>query len=74
MRCSLRFGRFGGFDRPSSVAVVCVCILGPPVVPFCPFWGEGSPTKIDCRKKGTLIPTSPLSDLVYGGWPFYGCP
>ena len=24
--------------------------LGPPVVPFSPFWGEGSPTKIDYRK------------------------
>ena len=29
-----------------------------------PFWGEGSPTKIDYRKKGTLIPTSLLEDLV----------
>ena len=28
------------------------------------FWGEGSPTKIDYRKKGTLIPTSLLEDLV----------
>ena len=25
--------------------------LGPPVVLFYPFWGEGSPTKIDCRTK-----------------------
>ena len=24
-------------------------ILGPPVLPFYPFWGEGSPTKIDYR-------------------------
>ena len=32
--------------------------LGPPVVPFYPFLGEGSPTKTDYRKKGTLIPTS----------------
>ena len=30
-----------------------------------PFFGwEGSPTKIDCRKKGTLILTSPLEDLA----------
>ena len=34
-------------------------------MPFCPFWGEGSPTKIDCRKKvGELILTS-LEDLVF---------
>ena len=38
--------------------------LGPPVVPFQPFLGEGSPTIIDHRKKGTLIRTSPLKDLV----------
>ena len=28
------------------------------------FWGEGSPTKIDDRKKGTLILTSLLEDMV----------
>ena len=28
-----------------------------------PFLGEGYPTKIDCRKKGTLIQTSLLEDL-----------
>ena len=38
--------------------------LGPPVVPFYPFWGEGSPTKIDYRKKGTLILSSLVEDLV----------
>ena len=27
------------------------------------FWGEGSPTKIDYRKKGTLLLTSLLEDL-----------
>ena len=27
------------------------------------FLGEGSPTKIDCSKRGTLILTSPLEDL-----------
>ena len=37
--------------------------LGPPVVPFYPFLGEGSPTKIDYRRKGTLILTSLLEDL-----------
>ena len=30
-----------------------------------PFLGEGSPTKIDYRKKGTLILASLLEDLVY---------
>ena len=36
-----------------------VFLLGPLVVPFLtPLWGEGSPTKIDYRKKGTLILTS----------------
>ena len=45
-------------------------------MPFYPFLGEGSPTQIDYRKKGTLILTSPLEDLhepglrgpSYGGW------
>ena len=41
--------------------------LGPPVVPFNPFLGEGSPTKIDCKKKGTLILTSLLEDVDGGG-------
>ena len=40
-----------------------LCIyLGPPVVPFYPFWGEGSPTKIDHTKKGY-----PYSSLSTGG-------
>ena len=40
-------------------------LLGPPVVPCYPFLGEGSPTKIDYRKKvGTLILTSLLEDLL----------
>ena len=34
-------------------------------MPFCQlFWGEGSPTKIDYRRKGALILTSLLEDLV----------
>ena len=40
-------------------------LLGPPVVPFYPVLGEGSPTKIDYRKK--LVPNSNLKlleDLV----------
>ena len=35
--------------------------------PSSPFLGEGSPTKIDYRKKGTLILTSLLEDLVLEG-------
>ena len=33
-------------------------------MPFYPFLGEGSPTKIDYIKKGTLILTSLLEDPV----------
>ena len=43
--------------------------LGPPVVPFSHFWGEGSPTKIDYRKK--LVPLIILFSLTKR-WPFYG--
>ena len=39
-----------------------VGFLGPRGVPFYPFWGEGSPTKIDYRKKGYLY-----SNLSTGG-------
>ena len=42
--------------------------LGPPVVPDLPhsFVGwEGSPTKTDYRKKGTLVLTALLEDLVH---------
>ena len=42
-------------------------ILGPPVVSFYPFLGEGSPAKIDYRKKGTRLLTSLLQNLVYEG-------
>ena len=37
--------------------------LGHPVVPFYPFLRVGSPTKIDCRTKGTFILSSLLEDL-----------
>ena len=43
------------------------CKLGPPARGPCSpnfFAWEGSPTKIDYRKKGTLILTSLLEDLV----------
>ena len=43
-----------------------ICVLLFDQVPQCPFtlFGEGSPAKIDYRKKGTLILTAPLEDLV----------
>ena len=49
----------GGPTRRSGEQGVCEP-LGPPArCPFSPtFWGEGSPTKIDYRKRGTLILTS----------------
>ena len=34
-------------------------------MPFYPFFGEGSSTKIDYRKNGTLILTSLLEDLRF---------
>ena len=40
-------------------------------MPFYPFLGEGSLTKVDYRKTGTLILTSLLEDLVetlFWGW------
>ena len=49
--------------------------LGPPVVPFSPlFLRQGSPTKMDYRKKGTLILTSMLEDLVVHLSHLYGQP
>ena len=36
-----------------------------PSIADLPFFGEGSPTKIEYRKKGTLILTSLLEDLAY---------
>ena len=45
--------------------MVLVTFTRSPVVPFYPFLGEGSRTKIDYRKKGTLILSSLLEDLVY---------
>ena len=45
-----------------------------PAVPFYPFVGEGSPTKIDYRQKGTLSLTSLLEDLrqIWPGGPVCG--
>ena len=42
----------------------CEDMLGPPVVPFYPFLGEGPLLKKTTEKKGTLILTSLLEDLV----------
>ena len=51
--------------RKASALAMLLTILGPPVVPFYLFLGEGCPTKIDYRKKFTLILTSLLEDLEY---------
>ena len=40
--------------------------LGPPVPFLTPWLEEGCPTKIDNRKKGTLILPSLLKDLAVG--------
>ena len=48
--------------RPHSRQAGCSVSLF--ALPSYPFLGEGSPTKIDYRKKGTLILTSLLEDLV----------
>ena len=42
-------------------------VMSWPVMPFCPFWGKGSPTEIEYRKKGTLI--LPLGSC-FPGFPF----
>ena len=56
-------------DRGMELGSWRLSYLGPPVVPLCPFSEEGSPTKIDYRKNGTLILGSLLEDLDnYGGW------
>ena len=47
----------------NRVVGVPSALLGPPIVPFDPFLEEGSPTKIDDKKK--LVPT--YSNLSTGG-------
>ena len=49
-------------------------LLGPPAIGALShptFWGEGSPTKIDYRKRGTLLLTSLLEDLFSTPKPLY---
>ena len=54
-----RWGRSGGDVAGVFVSAnKAILFLGPPVVPLYPFLGEGSPTKIDYRKRGTQILTS----------------
>ena len=63
----LQRGRFWRIPPRSPVATIKT-ILGPPArCPFLtPFLGEGSPTRIDHRKKqGSLIQTSLLEDLEW---------
>ena len=39
-------------------------VLGTPVVPFCPFYFEVSLSKLNSRKKGTLVIDGLLGNLV----------
>ena len=51
---------FKTFDRNGNGKIPRAIGIFPPVVPFCRFcFGEGSPAKIDYRKKG--YPSSNLS-------------
>ena len=55
----------GKLDRHTGHVLVQVSklrLLGPPVLPFYLFFGEGSTTKIDYRQKGY-----PYSNLSTGG-------
>ena len=60
-----RWGRFGKIGSTWAVQVGSYLLLGPSVVPFYPFFGEGSTTKIDYRKMATDILTSLLEDLEW---------
>ena len=62
------FNAVGVQQPPQCCQVLC---LGPPIVPFYPFLGEGSPTKTNYRKKATLIQTSVLEELVVVEVPFF---
>ena len=65
------FVTLGCAGKPGRSTWVCL-LLGAPVVPFHRFFfREGSPTNIDYRKKGTLILTSLLEDLVFVGGPVW---
>ena len=76
LRAAAAGGRYA--DRPHGSSANGCARLGPPAIGALshPFFGwEGSPTKIDYIKKGTLILTSPLVDLDVGqhrfGIPFW---
>ena len=61
----LWWGTLEAFDTWEFRVIDKTSSLGAPVMPFffSLSWGEGSPTKIDYRKKGTLILTPLLEDL-----------
>ena len=69
---SWRVAQSGAFLRSIAVPVFTLRTTRSPSSVLLPtFLGEGSPTTIDARKKGTLIPASLLEDLDkhqhYGG-------
>ena len=53
-----------GWDMAGSWNQRLLTFSRSPSNPFCPFFGEGSPTKSDYGKTGTLILT--LEDLDFG--------
>ena len=53
----------GGVKKRATQASLG-CFSRSPSGALLPFFGEGSPTKIDYRKKGILILTSPLEDSI----------
>ena len=48
-----------------SILVGSSCILGTPVVPFCPFCFSVSLLKLNSRKKGTLVFNGLLWNRVF---------
>ena len=55
----------GDFYNLSNCSHLNYCNTRSPLAPFCPYLAEGSPGKIDYRKKGTLILTSLMEDLEH---------
>ena len=63
---SFQGGVLSGVPEMGDIARFCfVFPRSPSTALLSPFLGEGSPTNIDYRKKGTLSLTSLLEDLVF---------
>ena len=57
-------GGISEVHEPKQTELYSSCLPRPLSSALLPFFGEGSPTKIDYRKKGSLILTSLLEDLA----------